>query len=117
MSDARQGSVLLYDGECSFCIRSVEWARARLPIRLDARPWQDAELASFGLTEAEARHAVQWVEPSGRLSAGHTAVGRLLVAAGGGWALLGRLALVPPASWVAAGVYRLVAATRRYLPS
>jgi predicted DCC family thiol-disulfide oxidoreductase YuxK len=116
MTDRGTRPVLLYDGECRFCVRSVEWVRRHLAVQPDARPWQDADLGSFGITRAEAEHSVQWIEPSGRVSSGHAAVARLLVASGGAWALLGRLLLLPPISWVAAVGYRLVSAVRRYLP-
>lgn len=112
----RDRPILLYDGECAFCMRSVRWLQKHLPVQPDLQPWQDIDLAALGVAEAEAEHSVQWVEPSGRVSGGATAVARLLASNGGGWAFLGRLMLVPPVSWLAAGVYRLVAKYRRYLP-
>ena len=87
-----------------------------LPYRPDITAWQHADLASYGVSAAEAAHSVQWVEPAGRVSSGAIAVARLLVACGGWWAALGRLTLVPPVSWVAAGTYRLVAVNRGRLP-
>jgi predicted DCC family thiol-disulfide oxidoreductase YuxK len=59
---------------------------------------------------------VQWVEPDGRIWAGSHAVGKLLVASGGLWRVLGWLALVPPTRWIASGVYRLIADNRHRLP-
>jgi predicted DCC family thiol-disulfide oxidoreductase YuxK len=117
MSERRSRPVLLYDGACRFCRRSVEWIRRRLPVAVDAEPFQQADLAAYGVTRAEAEHSVQWIEPSGRVSSGHVAVARLLIATGGAWALLGRLLLLPPFSWVAAVGYRLVSAVRKYLPT
>ena len=108
--------MLLYDGDCSFCTLSARWVERRLPVLPDLQPWQDADLAALGVSEAEAMHSVQWVESSGRVSAGATAVARLLVSNGGGWAALGRLMLVPPVSWAAALAYRLVATFRGRLP-
>lgn len=112
----RDRPVLLYDGDCSFCTLSVQWIERRLPHVPDVQAWQLADLPALGVAEAEAAHSVQWVEPSGRVSSGATAVARLLVSNGGGWALLGRLMLVPPLSWLAAGAYRLVATFRGRLP-
>jgi predicted DCC family thiol-disulfide oxidoreductase YuxK len=109
-------SLLVYDGDCGFCTRCVEWALARLPYRPAVVAWQHADLGGLGVTRAEAEHSVLWVEPSGRVSSGHVAVARLLVASGGAWALLGRLAMVPPVSWIAAAAYRLVAVNRGRLP-
>jgi predicted DCC family thiol-disulfide oxidoreductase YuxK len=112
----RERPVLLYDGECALCRRSIRWLQKHLPVQPDLQPWQGADLAALGVAEAEASHSVQWVEPSGRVSGGATAVARLLVSNGGRWAVLGRLMLVPPASWVAAAIYWLVAKYRRHLP-
>jgi len=112
----RERPVLLYDGDCSFCTLSVQWVERHLPVLPDLQPWQVADLTALGVTEAEATHSVQWVEPSGRVSSGAAAVAWLLVASGGGWSVLGRLMLVPPVSWLAAGLYRLVATFRGRLP-
>jgi predicted DCC family thiol-disulfide oxidoreductase YuxK len=38
------------------------------------------------------------------------------IAIGGAWSVLGRVMLIPPFSWLAAGVYRLVARYRYRLP-
>lgn len=107
--------ILLYDGNCALCRRAVDWIRRTLPVQPDLQPFQDADLASLGVAEAEASHSIQWIEPSGRISAGHVAAARLLIHNGGRWAVLGRVMLVPPVSFVAAAVYRLVAWGRRYV--
>jgi predicted DCC family thiol-disulfide oxidoreductase YuxK len=107
--------VLVYDGDCGFCTRCVEWA-LRLPFRPRVVAWQDADLGGLGVTRAEAEHSVLWVALSGQVSSGHVTVARLLIASGGAWALLGRLVMVPPVSWIAAAVYRLVAVNRGRLP-
>jgi predicted DCC family thiol-disulfide oxidoreductase YuxK len=112
-----EGPVLLYDGACGFCTRSVELAVDRLPARVTWLPWQSADLGAFGVSEAEASRAVQLVDPSGRVESGAAAVARVLVLSGGGWSLLGRLLLVPPLSFVAEAVYRVVALLRGRLSS
>jgi predicted DCC family thiol-disulfide oxidoreductase YuxK len=116
MADARERPVLVYDGECGFCTRVVEEATDRLGADVDYLPSQQAPLASYGISEAEARHSIQWVAPEGRIGHGAEAAARLLVASGGGWALLGRLLLAPPFSFVAAGAYWLIARNRSHIP-
>jgi predicted DCC family thiol-disulfide oxidoreductase YuxK len=108
-------TTLLYDGDCAFCASSVRWV-ARLGLRVDTViAWQHADLAALGLTEQQCEQALQLVE-GGRVSSGHTAVGRLLLR--GGWwrRTVGLLLLLPPTSWFARSAYRWVAAQRHRLP-
>ena len=107
--------VLLYDGDCAICRRAVDWVRRTLPVQPDVQAFQSADLLALGVSRAEASRAIQWIEPSGRVSAGHFAAARLLVSNGPPWSLVGWLMFVPPVSWVAAGLYRLMAWGRRYL--
>jgi predicted DCC family thiol-disulfide oxidoreductase YuxK len=107
---------VLYDGACGLCTRAVELAVEHLPDRVDWEPYQTADLASYGLSEAEASGSVQLVEPSGRISHGAAAAGRVLAISGGAFAVVGHLLLAPPVSWVAEAVYRLVTALRHRLP-
>lgn len=108
--------MLLYDGECGFCTRLVEEAADRLAADVDYLPFQTAPLATYGVSAAEARHALHWVAPEGRIGGGSEAAARLLVASGGAWALFGRLLLAPPFSFVAAAAYWFVARNRAHLP-
>jgi predicted DCC family thiol-disulfide oxidoreductase YuxK len=107
---------LLFDGDCGFCTSSAAWVRRRLPPTVEVVPWQRVELDEMGLTTADAAGAAYWVTASGATFRGHRAVGRALLRCGRSWRLLGRLCLVPPTSWIAAGVYRLVARFRYRLP-
>ena len=107
---------MLYDGACGVCTRGAELAIQHLPGRVDWEPFQTADLAAYGVSEAEAGTSVHLVEPSGRISHGAAAAGRLLVLSGGGAALLGHVLLAPPVSWVAEAVYRLVTMLRYRLP-
>ncbi|MGY1642383.1 thiol-disulfide oxidoreductase DCC family protein [Geodermatophilus sp. SYSU D00703] len=107
---------LVYDGDCGFCTRAAEVARRLLPRDAAVTPWQTTDLAAIGVTPARARREVLWVSRSGRVSGGARAVAEALRAAGGPWALIGVALRVPPLSWLARGVYRLVAANRMRLP-
>lgn len=110
------GATLVYDGDCAFCTRSVA-AIGRLRL---AEPhvvaWQHAYLDALGLTQRQCEDELQWVRPDGSTDGGAQAVASLLLASGGLWALLGAVLRVPPARWVAALAYRLVAANRHRLP-
>ncbi len=122
------GPVLVFDGDCAFCTSSVSWLQERLPGACTAVPYQRTDLAPLGLTEAECHARLQWVGDIDDVVTsrrqGARAVGSLLRTGGrrrGGvegtaWRCLGALAFVPPTSWVAAGIYHLVAANRQRLP-
>ncbi len=47
---------VIFDGECRFCIASLNWLR--LKASLNAHPFQEADLASFGLTRPECEKEV-----------------------------------------------------------
>jgi predicted DCC family thiol-disulfide oxidoreductase YuxK len=112
---AREQAVLVYDGDCAFCTTSVR-VLERIGPDAEMVAWQLTDLAELGLTEAEAAAAVQWVEIDGTVRSGHEAIAAALKTAGGAWKTLGRLILSPGISWLAARVYRLVAANRHRLP-
>jgi predicted DCC family thiol-disulfide oxidoreductase YuxK len=48
--------ILIYDGECNFCLQSVNWVSKKLDIRLLA--FQSADLAKYGLTLKECSQQV-----------------------------------------------------------
>ena len=105
---------LLYDGDCGFCSSSARLA-GRLAPAVAVLPYQECDLAGYAVTAQECAAALRWVGTGGP-EAGAGAVGRLLVAAGSGWRLLGRLLLAPGVRQVADLVYRVVAANRYRLP-
>jgi predicted DCC family thiol-disulfide oxidoreductase YuxK len=109
-------STLVFDGDCGFCTRCVAFVPRAALRTTTVVPYQRADLGALGLTAAECAAAVQWVGADGSRARGHAAVGRVVGEAGGAWRVVGALLLVPPISWLAAGVYRLVAANRMRLP-
>jgi predicted DCC family thiol-disulfide oxidoreductase YuxK len=110
---------LIYDGDCGFCTRTALGIARHWRRPAQAVPWQrlgKTGLAEVGLTVADVRQAAWWIDPEGRRFRGHEAVACALRAAGGWREVLGRIVLVPPASWAAAAVYRAVARLRHRLP-
>jgi predicted DCC family thiol-disulfide oxidoreductase YuxK len=107
--------VLVYDGDCAFC---TSCARLLERIGADAEivAWQLTDLGTLGLTEEQAAAAVQWVPTDGAVRSGHEAIATTLKSAGGIWKIVGSAILLPGVSWLAARVYRLVAANRHRLP-
>jgi predicted DCC family thiol-disulfide oxidoreductase YuxK len=111
--------VLIFDGTCGFCTSFATVASRRFGPGVRSRPSQtisDDELATFGLSRHDVEMAAWWVDPHHGVARGHRAIGRALQSGGGlGW-IVGSFVLVPPTSWVAALVYRLVVRWRHVLP-
>lgn len=108
--------LFLYDGDCAFCTSCARFIQKRIPTHAEVVPWQWVDIASLDVTQAEVDEAVIWVASSGAKAAGPVAIARLLVDAGSYWKLLGVLLDVPPASWLAWPIYRLVARNRHRMP-
>ena len=68
--------MLIYDGDCGFCRRTVGWARA-LGVTCEMRPSAEVDLPALGLT-AEDAAAAAWYVDGGRRYAGHEAVAMAL---------------------------------------
>jgi predicted DCC family thiol-disulfide oxidoreductase YuxK len=113
--ESRLRPVLVYDGDCAFCARCVR-VLERIGPEAGLAAWQDADLATLGITEEQAAEAVQWVSVDGAVRSGHEAIAATLDAAGGIWRISGRLILLPGISSLAALAYRLVADNRHRLP-
>ncbi len=105
--------MLVFDGDCAFCTSSAHWIEARLPDAIDVVPWQWTDLESLHLSEADVTTVAYWVDPDGTRHRGARSIARALMASTGpGWRVVGRIMLVPPVSWLAAGVYSVVAENR-----
>ena len=115
MSPIEPLPVLVYDGDCGFCTRSVRVVE-RLPVRARLVPWQEEDLAALGTTEARAREEVLLVTADRRVHGGAAAVAELLRHARGPWRAAGSIMAAPVVRTLAAWVYRWVAANRYRLP-
>ena len=103
----------LYDPHCEFCMRGVRWAKQR-GVDVDALAYTDANLASWGLTAADAQREA-WLVSDRRVCAGADAVLGVLQH-GPTW--LARIATVimhTPLIFGARWTYRWVAANRHLL--
>ncbi len=52
--------IVIYDGQCELCKRSITWVKKQLPI--DAITYQDSDLAIFGLTATQCAKAVYVID-------------------------------------------------------
>jgi predicted DCC family thiol-disulfide oxidoreductase YuxK len=107
--------VLIYDGDCGFCKRSLGWA-ITLGITCEYAPWQEVDLDELGLSEDDVQEAA-WYVAEGRRWRGHEAIARSLRTSrylpvrAAGW-LLGTRVLAP----VGRRVYQWIADHRYQLP-
>lgn len=115
-----EGSVLIFDGDCGFCTTAAGWAARKFRHGERTEAWQflgEDGLERYGLSLDDVQEAAWWVDDAReRRERGHRAIGRALIAGGRLRQIPGWLALTPPTSWLAAGVYRLVVRWRYRLP-
>lgn len=106
--------VVVFDGDCGFCTRAVEWAQRRSPIA--AVPWQRADLNALGITSEQAQAAV-WYADAGRRASGADACAAILQRSPlVGWRFTGYVLALPGVRSLARLGYRIVAANRHRLP-
>ena len=108
--------MLIFDGDCGFCRRSVRWTYAAGG-RFEAVPNAEVDPAPLGLTRAELEEAVWWVAPDSSIHRGHAAIARVLETSR--WLpvrLVGRLVRSRVVAPLARGTYAWVAANRGRLP-
>ena len=108
--------MLIFDGDCGFCTTSARWLQDRLPEAVAVTPYQAIDLGGVGLTEAQTSSAAYWIDETGTTRRGAAAIAAALTACGGAWGIVGRALALPPLSWLAAGVYAVVARNRHLLP-
>jgi predicted DCC family thiol-disulfide oxidoreductase YuxK len=107
-------AICIYDGDCGFCSRCVDWASRRSEVKFV--PFQRTDLADYGITEEAAAEAVHCVGADGSVTRGAAAVAAVLRECGRGWALLATLMRLPLIRNIAELAYGLVARNRYRLP-
>lgn len=108
--------VFIFDGDCGFCTRSVDWLRRHVRPRAEVIPYQFADLARYGVTAEQADREALWVAADGRVFGGVRAFAGLLATASPAWRLAGAVLDTRPVRLVAGALYRLVARNRHRLP-
>lgn len=108
----------LYDGECGFCQKWMQWLARRVRDRIEFIPSQSIEdLAALGLTREDVRTASYWVDEDGVAHRGHSSIAHALQHADGPWRLVGVALELPLIRVVAAAAYRVIARNRHRLPA
>ncbi|WP_461026330.1 thiol-disulfide oxidoreductase DCC family protein [Streptomyces sparsus] len=109
--------VLIYDGDCGFCTRTITMLLAdpRRPM-MNVQTWQEIGIEQFGISEQRATREMLWVHRDGRVAGGALAFAELFRHWGGPWRVPDILLRIPPTRWIAAAVYRAVANNRHRMP-
>ncbi|AFR10130.1 MULTISPECIES: thiol-disulfide oxidoreductase DCC family protein [Nocardiopsis] len=108
--------LFLYDEDCGFCRRSVDFARERVRTRTAFAAWQDVDLSAFGLTPEQADEQAWLIRSDGDPVAGGDAIAGVLAHGRFPYRTLGRLLALPGVRVVTRLAYRAVAANRYRLP-
>ena len=108
----------LYDGECGFCQKWVDWLDVKTRDRIEFIPSQSVQdLARFGLTDEDVRTASYWVDDAGGLHRGNRSIANALQQGDGIWRLLGLALDLPLIRTLTGAAYRWIARNRHRLPA
>lgn len=116
MTEGRR-HVVIYDGQCPFCRRQMEWIRARDRAgRLEFLPWESPErTARFPqLALAALEDGMRVVRPDGQIETGAAGVAEILHQLPG-WRGVAWMLRVPGLRVIAGSMYRWVATHRQHL--
>ncbi len=119
MSSAKihsEKSSWIWDGDCAFCARCVQFIQRRIHTSATIVAHQKADLKVLGLTTEQCNQALQWVNSEGRIRSGSRAVAELLKSANGVWPVLGVLIDLPIIRLISSAIYKLIAKNRQHLP-
>ena len=116
LSKPSSETLLIFDGDCSFCTTWVNRLEAALPTFPPSTPWQWIDVDEYALTpEDVAKYA--WVVTPGGQYAGHLAASALLrMQPHFALRFLGHLIATPPFSWISAVAYGWISKNRHRLP-
>ena len=108
----------VFDGACGFCRRWVQWLDRRVGGTVVFVPSQGlADLARYGLTDADVARASFWVDDRGRTFRGSRSIAQVLKQATGVWRIIGTVIDLPGIRLVAAAAYLAISRNRHRLPA
>ncbi|HUN59021.1 MAG TPA: lipase maturation factor family protein [Candidatus Binataceae bacterium] len=116
---ARRQPLLIYDGDCRFCMYWIRYWQRLTGTRVTYAPYQEVGSEHPEIPVAAFQRAVQYVSPDGKISSGAEAVLLTLDHAGGKGFWLSLYWRVPGFARVAETIYALIASNRGalYRPS
>jgi predicted DCC family thiol-disulfide oxidoreductase YuxK len=120
VSERRELSLLIFDGDCAFCTASANWVAQRLH-RKDGPnaqlvAWQFLDLATLGTSQQRTQKEALWIATDGTIAGGAEAFAAWLRFRGELYGLAGSALTLPGIRQLAAAVYRLIARNRHQMP-
>lgn len=109
--------VIIYDGDCAFCTKSIirleAFMKGQMPKKVTL---QRVNLQEYGILLAEAQAAMKYVDLSGRVWTGERAFQRVFYDAGGKWRILANFMGLPIIKSASAAIYKKIALNRQKMP-
>lgn len=113
---ASRKPILLWDGNCSFCIRWIQRWRKITQNTIDDHPYQEALPDHPEVTEADCKEAIQLIMPDGHIYQAAHALLQSFAISGKGKKLLKLYHRSPLFRHIAESSYRFIARNRSWLP-
>ena len=108
-------STLIYDGECSFCVRCVEWLKRITKDQVECLPFQPSRERFPQILIEDCERSIHWVDSKGNVFKGAEAIFRILACVPGRTWPLWMYENTPGFALVAERVYRMVSKNRKFL--
>ena len=110
-------STLIYDGECSFCVRCVERLKIITKDQVECLPFQSSRERFSKILIGDCERSIQWIDINGNVFEGVEAIFRTLACVPGKTWPLWIYKNVPGFALVAECVYQIVSKNRKLLRS
>lgn len=112
MTHAREKGLLLYDGDCGFCRRWIEWLQDKTADCVDYRPFQERGDAPAELKTKDLEESIHFIDIDGTVSRGAEAFFQVMSYAPFKSAWLKLYKRLPLFASAAEGIYGIVARNR-----
>lgn len=106
--------LLIYDGDCGFCIKWIEYWKSITKDAVDYAPYQEVHEEYPHIPVEKFRHSVQFIDLSGKVYEGAYAVFKTLAQTPGKSWMLKAYERIPGIQPVTEAIYRLVAKHRTF---
>jgi len=110
-------STLIYDGECSFCIRCVEWLKIITKGRVECLPFQSSRERFPKILIGDCERSIHWVDIDGNMFEGAEAIFRTLACVPGKTWPLWIYENIPGFALIAECAYQIISKNRKLLGS